>query len=192
MVYEHVHESAQDKENPVRYIERNDVVVRFDDAWAEPNIQHKACWYNTLDCRADPTPHLFSASCVCSRCHLIPPKKPSKFTPAHDAVAAALSYKHHPTIYVGAGSMQLVYGSPSMLVTDAARHRTIFSPFFSCAFLLSHCTHAHPRIHTHTRKCTRLSILRKGTSSECQHAISGVWTPLKPKTCPNVRPEFGN
>jgi len=33
----------------------------------------------------------------------------TEFTPAHDAVVAALSDKHHPIIQIGAGPMQLVY-----------------------------------------------------------------------------------
>jgi len=37
----------------------------------------------------------------------------SKFTLAHDAVAAAVSHKHHSIIRVGAGLIQFVYGSLS-------------------------------------------------------------------------------
>ena len=45
---------------------------------------------------------------------VISPKKLSKFTPAHDTVAAAavLSHGHQSIIHSGAGPIQLVYGSP--------------------------------------------------------------------------------
>jgi len=38
---------------------------------------------------------------------------PSKFTPAHDAVAAAVLHKHHSVIRVGAGLIHFVNGSHS-------------------------------------------------------------------------------
>jgi len=61
---------------------------------------------------------------VCSR-------NPSKFTLAHDAVAAAVSHKHHSIICVGAGLIQFVYGSHSRLDTELTHHRNIYSPFFA-------------------------------------------------------------
>ena len=42
-------------------------------------------------------------------------RKPSQSTLAHDAVAAAVSHKHHSIIRVGAGLIQFVYGSHSKL-----------------------------------------------------------------------------
>jgi len=38
-------------------------------------------------------------------------KNPSKSTLTHNAVAAAVSHKHHSIIRVGAGLIQFVYGS---------------------------------------------------------------------------------
>jgi len=87
------------------------------DSLAEPNIQRRACWFNTLDCRAAPVPHLRSTSYVCSLCPFDPPKKQSKFKPAHDAVAAVLLHKHHPIIRTSVGPIQLIDGSPSRLAT---------------------------------------------------------------------------
>jgi len=43
-------------------------------------------------------------------------RNPSKSTLAHDAVAAAVLHKHHPTIHVNAGLIQFIYGSRSHLV----------------------------------------------------------------------------
>jgi len=40
-------------------------------------------------------------------------RNPSKSTLAHDAVAAAVSHKHHSNIRVGAGLIQFVNGSHS-------------------------------------------------------------------------------
>jgi len=40
-------------------------------------------------------------------------RNPSKSTLVHDAVAAAVSHKHHSIIRVGAGLIQFVYGSHS-------------------------------------------------------------------------------
>jgi len=45
-------------------------------------------------------------------------RNPSKSTLAHDAVAAAVSQKHHSIICVGAGLIQFVYGSHSRLATE--------------------------------------------------------------------------
>jgi len=53
-----------------------------------------------------------------------------KSTPAHDAVAAALSHRHHLIIHVGVGPIQLANGSHSLLVTDTIHHRFLFSPIF--------------------------------------------------------------
>ena len=44
-------------------------------------------------------------------------KNPSTSTLAHDAVAAAVSHKHHLIIRVGAGLIQFVYGSHSRVAT---------------------------------------------------------------------------
>jgi len=76
--------------------------------WVEPwwrfswtEHPHRACWLKTPDFRAAPTRHLRPTSCMCWPHPFLPPRKLSNFTPAHDAVAAALSHKHHPIIHVG-------------------------------------------------------------------------------------------
>jgi len=63
-------------------------------------------------------------------------RNPSKSTPAHDAVAAAVSYKHHSIIRVGAGFIQFVYGSHSHLATGATSSRILFKfrNFFARVF----------------------------------------------------------
>ena len=43
------------------------------------------------------------------------PKKPTESTPAHSAVAAVLSHRHHLIIRFGAGPVQFVYGLYSKL-----------------------------------------------------------------------------
>jgi len=72
------------------------------------DVQHRAFWLNTqTDCAAparEPSqpPVLVTAS-----------RHPAQETikihnvPAHDAVATALSHKHHPIIHVGAGPLNL-------------------------------------------------------------------------------------
>ena len=79
---------------------------------ADTNVQRRACWFNIQPNRAAPArypiqiPVFVTASCP-SR--LL--EKPFKSTLAHDAVAVVLSHKHHPIIHVGAGPIQLIYGS---------------------------------------------------------------------------------
>jgi len=65
------------------------------------------------------------------------PKKPSKFTPAHDTVAAALLHKHHLIIHVGAGPIQLIHGSLLQLAADATvtPKRLHFRPCFGENFI---------------------------------------------------------
>jgi len=58
-------------------------------------------------------------------------RNPSKSTLAHDAVATAVLYKHHPIIRGGAGLIQFVYRSYLRLATEATRNRNAFSPFFA-------------------------------------------------------------
>ena len=58
----------------------------------------------------------------------------SKNTLTHDAVAAAVSHKHHSIIRVSAGLIQFVYGSHSCLATDLILHKILFPPFFSRFF----------------------------------------------------------
>jgi len=50
-------------------------------------------------------------------------RNPTKSTLAHDAVAAAVSHKHHSIIHVGAGLIQFVHGSHSCLATEFTHHR---------------------------------------------------------------------
>jgi len=57
---------AQNNENPIMIYLRNSVFLRFNDALADQNIQHRVCWFNTPDCRATPTPYLLQPSSVCS------------------------------------------------------------------------------------------------------------------------------
>jgi len=61
-------------------------------------------------------------------------RNPSKSTLAHDAVAAAVSHKHHSIIRVDAGLIQFVYGSNSQRGNGAHFiKKTIFSRFrLSC------------------------------------------------------------
>jgi len=61
-------------------------------------------------------------------------RNPSKSTLAHDAVATAVSHKHHSIVRVGAGLTQFVYGSHSRLATELIRQRILFLPWFSRAF----------------------------------------------------------
>jgi len=62
-------------------------------------------------------------------------KKLTKFTLAHDAIAAALSHKYHPIIHIGAGSIQLIYGAPQQLAADANHEKILFSTIFWWEFL---------------------------------------------------------
>jgi len=66
------------------------------------------------------------------------PKKPSKSTPAHDAVAVALLHRHHLIIHVGTGPIQLVNSPPSLFAMEATHNRSLFSPIFPQEFLKSH------------------------------------------------------
>ena len=59
-------------------------------------------------------------------------RNPSKSTLAHDAVANAMSHKHHSIIRIGAGLIQFVYGLHSHLAADLIpKQRILFSPWFS-------------------------------------------------------------
>jgi len=62
-------------------------------------------------------------------------RNPSKSTLAHDAVAAAVSHKHHSIIRVGAGLIQFVYGPHSHLATELILHKILFPQFFSRNFV---------------------------------------------------------
>jgi len=61
-------------------------------------------------------------------------RNPSKFTLAHDVVAAVVSHKHHSIICVGAGLIKFVYGSHSRVATELTHHRNLFSPFFARSY----------------------------------------------------------
>jgi len=56
-------------------------------------------------------------------------RNPSKSTLGHDAVATAVSHKHHSIIRVGAGLIQFVYRSQLRLATELIHHRNLFSSF---------------------------------------------------------------
>jgi len=58
-------------------------------------------------------------------------RNPSKSTLAHDAVAAVVLHKHHLIIRVGAGLIQLVYGSHSRMAADLTLDKNLFSQPFS-------------------------------------------------------------
>jgi len=57
-------------------------------------------------------------------------RNPSKSTLTHDAVAAAVSHKHHSIIRVGAGLIQFVYKSHSRLATELTLDK-LFSPWLN-------------------------------------------------------------
>ena len=61
-------------------------------------------------------------------------RNPSRSTLAHDAVAAAVSQKHHWIICVGAGLIQFVYKSHPRLATELTLNKVIFLQWFSRAF----------------------------------------------------------
>jgi len=61
-------------------------------------------------------------------------RNPSKSTVAHDAVAAAVSYKHHSIIRVGADLILFLYGSHSRLAAGLASSKILFSPSFRASF----------------------------------------------------------
>jgi len=50
-------------------------------------------------------------------------RNPSQSTLAHDAVAAAVSHKHHSIICVGAGLVPFVYGSHPSAATELTHRR---------------------------------------------------------------------
>jgi len=58
------------------------------------------------------------------------PKKPSKFTPAHDTVVAALSQQHQLIMHVDAAPIQLSNGSPLLFALDVIHHKFLFSTIF--------------------------------------------------------------
>jgi len=76
-----------------------------------------------LLCRQNPSPDAVRS------------RNPSKSTPAHDAVAAAVSHKHYSIICVGAGLMQFVYGLHSRLATGVTSSQNSISAIFSREFL---------------------------------------------------------
>ena len=61
-------------------------------------------------------------------------RQQSKSTLAHDTVATALLYKHHPIIHVGSGPIQLVYASHSQLDAEFNHDKILFLPFCSRVF----------------------------------------------------------
>jgi len=66
----------------------------------------------------------------------VPPKKLSTSTPAHDAVATALSHKYRfpVIIHVDAGPILLIFGSPMKLDADATYENSIFAHFLAGIF----------------------------------------------------------
>jgi len=53
-------------------------------------------------------------------------RNPSESTLAHDAVATAVLHKHHSIIRVGAGLIQLVYGSHLRSATERSTNALMF------------------------------------------------------------------
>jgi len=84
------------------------IELNHDDTLAEPNIQPRACWFNTPDSQAASARYRHPTSCFCSLYLFILSKKPSKSTTAHDAVVAALSRENHQIFHFGAGPIQLI------------------------------------------------------------------------------------
>jgi len=75
-------------------------------------------------------PPAVSTKPVALRCSL----KKSVQIHAHDAVAAAVSHKHHSIICVGTALIQFVYESHSRLATGVTSSRILFLPFFRANF----------------------------------------------------------
>jgi len=82
-------------------------------------------------------------------------RNPSKSKLAHDAVAAVVLHKHHRIIRVGAGFIQIVYGSHSRMAADLTLDKNLFLLLFSRGFCIeafcssySCSTKAFPRIMT--------------------------------------------
>jgi len=65
-----------------------------------------------------------SPDAVCSR-------NPSNSALGHDAIAAAVSHKHHSIICVGAGLVEFVFGSHSKRAPVHPSQRSIFTIFFA-------------------------------------------------------------
>jgi len=68
-------------------------------------------------------------------------RNPSKSTPAHDAVAAAVLHKHHSIIRVGAGLIKFVYGLHLRSATGVTSSRILFWPFLRPSFISSSKNH---------------------------------------------------
>ena len=67
-------------------------------------------------------------------------KNPSKSTLAHDAVAAAVLHKHHLIIRVGAGLIQVVYGSRSHLANGGyPSQKCVFAIFARVRVCVCRC-----------------------------------------------------
>ena len=67
-------------------------------------------------------------------------RNPSKSTLAHDAVAAAVLHKHHLIIRVGAGLIQVVYGSRSHLANGGCpSQKCVFAIFARVRVCVCRC-----------------------------------------------------
>jgi len=96
--------------------------------------------------------------CVTASSHAL--KKQSKFTLALDAVAAALSHKHHVILHVGAGPIHLIYVLLLQLAADANHEKILFSTIFWREFSPI-CAHVRCfRRHVMTFACLVLIITR--------------------------------
>jgi len=105
-------------------------------------------------------PHLISAiSGVYPLCLFVPPKTPSKLTPAHDAVTEVLSHKHHLIICASVDPIQLVYGSSPLFATNLTHHKN-YSCYFSQGILYAcACTYVHLCVYIYMKYiCTHIHM----------------------------------
>jgi len=108
------------------------IELNHDDTWAEPNVQRRACWFNTqTDCAA-PAPHLpFNLLCLLT----VLLRSGQDTIKIHDSLrrsrgcVVAQALFHHPRCH-SAGPIQLSNGSPSLFATDATPSQNPISPLF--------------------------------------------------------------
>jgi len=108
-------------------------------------------------------------------------KNPSKSTLAHDAVAAAVLHKHHPIIPIGAGLIQFVYDSRSLLAKGGYPSEKCISAIFAPVHLM---------IRSRKGPAT-LGAWRRGSYDDfkrVQHSLNP--TPLNPAASTSVPSVF--
>ena len=112
---------------------------------------------------------------------------PSKFTPAHDAFAAAMSQRHHPIIYVGEGPIHLTNGFETRSSQNPIFAHLLVGSLWGlkkdrvlcCVFSIWICVHvrgytrANPRFMiNHGEGICKDGISRKLGRSEALHTCS--------------------